>query len=113
MSDTIICKYIISPVTNKSIKVGGKAYKKLMKDGVINGTIMYDDEKILYKINIDDLIEMKKAQLDDELPEEFHAVKGRGLYKGYLIRRKKDEYSLKREQMNESEDEEDVIINLE
>ena len=94
-------QFIISPITNKSIRIGGKAYKKLMKDGVIDGKIMYDDDKILYKINIEDLIEMKKIQLNKELPKECHAVKGRGLYKGYLIKRNRDEYSMKRQLENQ------------
>ena len=93
--------FVMNPETGRMIKVGGRVYSKLMKDRIINSAGDYArDENILYDIiphkeealsdsELEDLIESKKEELDEELPDSEQAVKGRGKYQDKIVKRKK------------------------
>jgi hypothetical protein len=81
---------IINPKTNRPIKVGGRAWKNLVNEGVIEGR--YEDPKELSKIteDMDDNdIDEKIQSLDRKLPSNYQSVRGRGIYKDKIIKRRK------------------------
>ena len=91
--------YIINPNTLKPVKKGTRQYNLLMRQGLqqeetINEPI--SKKKVMYKIKEDDSIddiELKRAEIDDQLDEEqdesFQAVQGRGVFKDKLVKRYK------------------------
>jgi len=78
---------ILNKKTGRMVTVGGQAWQKLVKAGEIPG--MYNDPKQLEDIKDDADIKKQKEKLDEELPDNYHTVKGRGRYKGKLVKRKK------------------------
>ena len=76
---------IISPTTSRPIKVGGRSWLKLVKEGLVSGH--YIDPKKLGKIsdNPDEQIE----EINKTLPRGKQAVRGRGRYKGQITTRNK------------------------
>ena len=78
---------ILNPKTNRMIVVGGNAWKKIVAEGIIDG--VYKDPTQLTDIKENEDINAQKARLDKTLPLGTHAVKGRGRYKGKMVRRKK------------------------
>ena len=76
---------IISPTTSRPIKVGGRSWLKLVKEGLVSGH--YIDPKKLGKIsdNPDEQIE----EISKTLPRGKQAVRGRGKYKGQITTRNK------------------------
>jgi len=95
---------VINPKTNRPIVVGGRVYMKLLREGVIENPNIKDDN-ILYEIEpeqpqmqpqeqeIDELPEPltleRSESVINELPEHQQAVRGRGKYKGKMVRRSK------------------------
>jgi len=79
--------YIKNPNTGRPLKIGGKVYNKLVKDGLI--------EKLKDDNELDELPENEEEQqqrikeLNEELPNEIQAVKGRGKYKNKIVKRSK------------------------
>jgi hypothetical protein len=81
---------IINPKTSRPIRVGGRAWKNLVNEGVIEGR--YTDPKELGKIteDMDDNdIDEKIQSLDRKLPSNYQSVRGRGKYKNKIIKRRK------------------------
>jgi hypothetical protein len=75
---------IISPKTNRPIRVGSRTWLSLVKEGLIQGT--YNDPKELAMTRHEDVEE----QIDDinkTLPRGVQAVRGRGKHKGKLVKR--------------------------
>ena len=77
---------IINPNTSRPIKVGGRSWLKLVKEGIIEGR--YSDPKELGQIeeNIDIAEQIRQA--NEGLPQGVQAVRGRGRYKGKIVKRK-------------------------
>ncbi len=76
---------IINPNTQRPIKVGGRSWLKLVKEGVVSGH--YIDPKKIAPIgdNPDQQIE----EINKTLPRGKQAVRGRGRYKGQITTRNK------------------------
>lgn len=88
MSDTVVPKkgdIIINPSTQRPIRVGGRAWLKLVKEGLVSGH--YIDPKKLAPIG--DNPEEQIEELNKSLPRGKQAVRGRGQYKGQIITRNK------------------------
>lgn len=86
--------FITNPDSGRACKVGGKVYKKLMREGKLSKNIDHIEEKddsVLYEIQEDDTeedIQNKKDEYDKELYEnELQAVKGRGKYANKIVKR--------------------------
>ena len=81
---------MINPVTKRPIKVGSRAWLKLVKDGILHGE--YVDDHVIGEFNADDethkLQERIKALNKNQEPG-VHVVKGRGVYKNKLVKRSK------------------------
>lgn len=77
---------IINPKTNRPIKVGGRSWLKLVKEGVIEGR--YTDPKELAPIQEDGNIDEQIRRANENLPRGVQAVRGRGRYKGKIVSRK-------------------------
>ena len=79
---------IINPRTQRPVKIGGRTWLKLVKEGVLTG--QYRDPSVLRETytDEDDLDEMKN-QLNSTLPSHKQAVIGRGKHKGKLVVRNK------------------------
>lgn len=78
--------FIKNPQTGRPIKVGGRVFNRLVREGIIDGE--YEDENELYDISDDygdEAIEDKKKELSEKLPKTKHAVRGRGRYKSKLV----------------------------
>ena len=90
IQDNIITKNFIKiPTYKKAILIGGKKYKQLLKQGIVDGDALYKyDKNILFKIDLNNFIYDKINQLNKELPDGYEAVKGRGLYKNFIIKKK-------------------------
>ena len=76
---------IINPSTSRPIKVGGRSWLKLVKEGLVSGH--YTDPKKLAPIG--DNPEEQIEELNKNLPRGKQAVRGRGRYKGQIITRNK------------------------
>ena len=75
---------IVNPRTGRGVKVGGKTWRRLVKDGLIENN--YRDPKELYEIKKDDDVEQKKEELDKVLPRGTHSARGRGKHKGKIVK---------------------------
>lgn len=84
-------QHIINPNTNKPVKIGGRVYLNLIRDGILKNQ-NYKDPKILYDIdekdNEQDII-IKKKKIKEKLNINEDIVKGRGKYKGKLVKKHK------------------------
>lgn len=81
--------HMINPLTNKPIKIGGRIYMNLIRDGIIKNQT-YKDPKILDTINDDDKEEdiiIKKKKIKENLNINEDVVKGRGKYKNKLVKK--------------------------
>jgi hypothetical protein len=84
---------MINPLTKRSIKVGGRVWNKLVAQGIINPEGELEDDNVLNELptnlenedDVDKLIE----DANEELPDNQHAVRGRGKYKGKIVKRYK------------------------
>ena len=91
MTNIITKNYIKIPLYKRPIMIGGKVYKKLLKAGTIVGDELYKyDTNILYKIDLADLIRDKINQLNTNIDFGYKAVKGRGIYKNFIIKKRID-----------------------
>ena len=81
--------YIINPLNDRMIRKGMTLHRKLIKEGAI----IHDfdnDENILCVLEEDMDIDCLKEMYDERLKESnYHSVIGRGMYKGYLVKKKK------------------------
>ena len=80
--------FVINPITNRSVRVGGKVYNNLVRQGYFKDE--YVDDKILEEFEETENMKLMKdkiEELDDRLPVDLHAVRGRGRYQGKLVKR--------------------------
>ena len=80
--------YIRNPLTGRNILEGGQTHRKLIREGLFERDEVVDAGRVLAQAFADPketarLIE----QLNAELPPNEHAVHGRGVYKGRIVRR--------------------------
>lgn len=78
---------IINPKTQRPIKVGGRTWLKLVRENLIEGR--YTDPKELTPIQEDVDINEQITQANQNLPRGVQAVRGRGRYKGKIVKRNK------------------------
>jgi hypothetical protein len=87
---------IINPQTQRPVKVGSRTWLKLVKDGLVEGR--YSDPQELYEVKDmllegDDVsherVETKIEELNQTLPPNQQAVRGRGRYKDKIVKRRK------------------------
>ncbi len=79
---------VINPKTNRPIKVGGKAWLKLVKEGLLVGR--YRDPNELGVIDNDETeenIDIKIKDINKTLPRGVKGVRGRGIHKGKIMKR--------------------------
>lgn len=86
-------QYTTNPETNRPIKIGGRIWLKLVNEGVINNSldkIEYKDpcELAVIEEGDEEAIEQKKNELNETLPIDEQAVRGRGKHKGKIVKRK-------------------------
>ena len=81
--------YIINPLNDRLIRKGFSLHRKLIKEGVIHHDFENDDN-ILCVLEEDMDIDCLKEMYDERLKESnCHSVIGRGMYRGYLVKKKK------------------------
>ena len=78
---------VLNPKTSRPVKVGGATWRKLVKEGLLNGN--YQDSKHLEEIKSPEKAEEQIKTLNETLPVGVQAVRGRGKYKGKLVKRNK------------------------
>lgn len=78
---------MISPKTNRPIRVGGRAWLDLIRDGVLEGKIK--DPKELYEIQEGDDVQEKIDEVNKDLPINAQGVRGRGKYSNKIVKRHK------------------------
>lgn len=77
--------FVINPKTQRPIKVGQRTWIKLVNQGILEdtrGLVDYDPEDVL-----EEEIEEKINILNETLPENIQAVKGRGSLKNKIVKR--------------------------
>lgn len=79
--------WVANPTTGRMVKIGGKAYNKLIKDGLIEK--MKNDNELSDLPENEEQQQEKIKELNEALPDEFQAVRGRGKYKNKLVKRSK------------------------
>ncbi len=79
--------YIVNPLNNRLIRKGLTLHRKLIKEGIIIHDFE-NDPSILCEIDVDSDLESLKQTYDDQL-QGYHAVRGRGMYDRYLVKKKK------------------------
>ena len=79
---------IISPKTGRPIKVGGSVWKKLVREGLLEGH--YKNSHVLEE-SYDEMsandMKMHLHNINKKLPKDTIAVRGRGMYKGKIVKR--------------------------
>ncbi len=82
-------EFISNPITKRPIKVGGRVYLRLQKQGYFQEG--YLDDQILEEFGGETenmkLMKDKIEEFNQELPENQQAVKGRGRYKNKIVKR--------------------------
>ena len=78
---------IINPKTQRPIRVGGRSWLKLVREGLLEG--VYKDPKELYEVQENDDVEEKIQEINKTLPEDVQGVRGRGKYKDKIVKRNK------------------------
>ena len=82
--------YVKNPLTKRPIKVGGRVYIRMQKQGYFQDND-YADKQILEDLGEETenikLIKKKIDELNQELPKNQQAVKGRGKYKNKIVKR--------------------------
>ena len=80
---------IISPKTNRPIRVGSTAWRGLARDGLVPN--YYTDPKVLCNDTYtgEEEVETKINELNQTLPYTHQAVRGRGHYKNQIVSRVK------------------------
>lgn len=81
--------YIINPLNDRMIRKGLTLHRKLIKEGVIFHDFEKDDNILCVleeNMDVDSLKEMHDEWLKES---NCHSVIGRGMYRGYLVKKKK------------------------
>ena len=78
---------VINPQTQRPIKVGGRIWLKLVREGLLVGECKDDNE--IYTIQEGDDVDEKIKELDKSLPLNVHSVRGRGKYANKIVKRHK------------------------
>ena len=76
--------WIVNPTTNRLIKIGSPTYRRLVNQGVIKNTWL--DDRVLAHYGENDDVEQLKHQLCHRLHPNEIISRGKGRYKGKLIR---------------------------
>lgn len=80
---------IISPLTSRPVKVGGKVWKELARKGLVE--VHYEDPNVLSEpIENERELEAKRDELNHAMPPGKQAVKGRGKYKNQVVVRHRE-----------------------
>ncbi len=85
--------FVLNPRTKRKVKVGGRVWLNLVKQGIFSPE--FRDDKELHDVESGkDLrkeveVEMKIKELNETLPPNQQAVRGRGRFKGKLVTRNK------------------------
>lgn len=78
---------MINPETQRTIRVGGVAWKKLVKRGIVDGN--YLDPCVLAEIDENKDIDEQIDELNKTLPKNKQAVRGRHRLKNKIVQRVK------------------------
>ena len=83
-------KSIINPRTGRPIRVNGKLYNSLIREGIIKG-IIKENNNTIYSITETDDVEFVKNELSKNLPFHETAVRGKKgtKYENKIVKRKK------------------------
>ena len=93
--ENLSLNYVLNPNTNRPVHKSSVVYKTLVKNGQIVHNYE-DDECVICKIDEGDNIQQLKKFFDDEQKDGvYFACLGRGMYQGYLVKRKRREYKEK------------------
>ena len=76
---------VINPKTSRPIKVGGSVWRKLVKEGLLSGH--YQDPKILGEYTTENDWKIKQKILKKQLPQDYVPSRGKGKYKGKIVKR--------------------------
>jgi len=76
---------VVNPKTQRAVKVGSRTWLNLVKEGLVEGS--YTDPKEIYHLAEGDDVSTKIQELNQELPMNQQAVRGRGKYKDKIVRR--------------------------
>ena len=76
---------VINPKTSRPIKVGGSVWRKLVKEGLLSGH--YQDPKVLGEFTTENDWKIKQKILKQQLPDEYVPSRGKGRYKGKIVKR--------------------------
>lgn len=79
--------YVVNPRTNRAIQVGKPTWRRLVKLGVIPAQEFNDPNELCEYKDAD--AEQKIEEMNEMLPPMQHAVRGRGKYKGKIVKRSK------------------------
>ena len=80
---------VINPRTQRPVKVGSRTWRKLVSDGIIGQPQEPHDENQLYTLRPNDDTDEKIQELNSALPPTVQAVRGRGRYRGQLVKRRR------------------------
>lgn len=79
--------FIMNPSTGRMIKIGGRAWRTAVKDGLLEGT--YQNENVVYELKEGDDVDKLKIDFDEKEDKNTQVVKGRGRHKNKLVKRRK------------------------
>ena len=80
-------KCVINPITKRPIKIGSKIWLKLVKQGILEGE--FKDPNVLAEIKEDTDVQEQIQEINKTLPTNEQGVRGRGKYKGQIVKRSK------------------------
>ena len=80
-------EYVTNPNTNRPCKIGGRVWRRLVKQGLIQET-EYDDPNVICEVEEGQDEQQLIDEYSDKLPADTQAVRGRGKYKDKIVKRK-------------------------
>lgn len=79
---------IINPKTNRPVKIGGRIWLELVKEGLIEGGSYNDPKQLDDQPDNPEELKTRIQEINKTLPRGKQAVKGRGKYAGKIVERK-------------------------
>ena len=76
---------VINPKTSRPVRVGSRVWLTLVREGLVDGH--YSDPKELYTVKDENDCDEKIDELNQQLPINQQAVRGRGKYKNKIVKR--------------------------
>ena len=84
--------FIYNPESKRMIRRNGAAHKRMIKRGLMEKMVKLgaNELAVIPEHATDEDVRKLKVKVEEKLPKHSHAVRGRGKYKGKLVKRSRE-----------------------